>query len=135
MNKKKIIKRVLILIGVSVLAISAVFYIGIKSRLDKFSEEVSSIEINNVDLSSVDDGEYEGEYYVNPNIGAKVRVAVKNGKIKEINFIQHKYGKGKKAENIVYEVIDRQSLNVDAISGATGSSRVILKAIENALVD
>ncbi|MDR0290385.1 MAG: FMN-binding protein [Treponema sp.] len=31
------------------------------------------------------------------------------------------------------EVINRQSLDVDAVSGATGSSKAILKAIEVAL--
>jgi len=34
---------------------------------------------------------------------------------------------------IVDSVIENQSLDVDAISGATYSSKVILKAIENAL--
>ncbi len=37
------------------------------------------------------------------------------------------------AEIITDKVIDTQSLQVDAISGATYSSKTILKAIENAL--
>ena len=40
---------------------------------------------------------------------------------------------GKKAENIVSRIINRQSLDVDVVSGATISSIAIIKAVENAL--
>jgi uncharacterized protein with FMN-binding domain len=43
-------------------------------------------------------------------------------------------GKGKPAEVIPQKVMDAQSLQVDTISGVTSSSKVILKAIEKALV-
>ena len=42
---------------------------------------------------------------------------------------------GEKAEEIIYEVINMQSIDVDTVSGATYSSKVILKAIENALIE
>ena len=38
-----------------------------------------------------------------------------------------------KAEKIVNDVISEQSSEVDAVSGATVSSKCIIKAIENAL--
>jgi uncharacterized protein with FMN-binding domain len=41
---------------------------------------------------------------------------------------------GKKAEAIVPAIIEAQNLTVDVVSGATGSSKAILKAVENALV-
>ena len=44
-----------------------------------------------------------------------------------------KYDKGKPAKAIVPKIVDAQSLEVDAVAGATNSSKVIKKAIENAL--
>jgi len=48
-------------------------------------------------------------------------------------ILEHDNGKGGKAEKIVDDVIKAQSLNVDVVSGATVSSKVILKAGEMAL--
>ena len=42
-------------------------------------------------------------------------------------------GKGSQAEKIVNEVVNKQSLDVDLVSGATISSKVIIKSVENAL--
>lgn len=50
-----------------------------------------------------------------------------------IKIIEHENGLGSKAEKIVDDVISRQSLKVDAVSGASASSKCIIKAIENAL--
>ena len=50
-----------------------------------------------------------------------------------IKIIEHENGSGSKAEKIVDDVISRQSLKVDAASGATVSSKCIIKAVENAL--
>jgi uncharacterized protein with FMN-binding domain len=47
--------------------------------------------------------------------------------------VKHVNGQGKPAEVITEKVIETQSLQVDVVSGATYSSKVILKAIENAL--
>lgn len=50
-----------------------------------------------------------------------------------IKIIEHENGLGSKAEKIVDDVISRQSLKVDAVSGAAASSKCIIKAIEDAL--
>jgi uncharacterized protein with FMN-binding domain len=55
--------------------------------------------------------------------------------IKKIEIVRHLNGQGKPAEVIPDRVIEMQSLDVDIISGATYSSKVILKAIENALIN
>lgn len=39
----------------------------------------------------------------------------------------------KVAETIIDKIIDEQKIDVDAVSGATNSSTVIKKAVENAL--
>lgn len=134
MKRYNKVKKILLLILVVVLVISGGFVLGIRSKLEDFSEEVSSIEVQEIDLSKINDGTYTGEYYVNETVGAIVEVTIKENNITDIKFIEHKYGKGKKAEVITGSVIEEQSLEVDTISGATGSSIVILKAIEDALI-
>lgn len=94
--------------------------------------DTDSIIIENVDLQKVKDGVYEGEYEIFP-VKAAVSIKVKNHKITEIEITKHREGKGEKAETIIEDVIRAQSLDVDTISGATRSSKCILKAIENAL--
>ncbi|MBS4539501.1 FMN-binding protein [Clostridium sp. D2Q-11] len=134
MKRYNKVKKILLLILVVVLVISGGFVLSIRSKLEDFSEEVSSIEVQEIDLSKINDGTYTGKYYVNETVGAIVEVTIKENNITDIIFIEHKYGKGKKAEVITGSVIEEQSLEVDTISGATGSSIVILKAIEDALI-
>lgn len=91
------------------------------------------LQVAYVDLNKVKDGSYIGDCnaYI---IDSKVKVEVKNHKITDISFVEHKYDRGKPAEAILPKVIAKQSLEVDTISGATNSSKVILKSIEKALL-
>ena len=66
-------------------------------------------------------------------IYAKVEVTVQNGEITNINILEHRNERGKTAEVIADSIVDEQKIDVDAISGATNSSTVIKKAVENAL--
>ncbi|EYE89131.1 FMN-binding protein [Fervidicella metallireducens AeB] len=133
MKKKHNIKKILIVFFSIILSITVLFLIGLKVKLNNFSEEINRIKISNVDLSKVKDGIYIGEYYLNEDVGAKVRISVQNKTINSIDILEHKCGLGKKAENIISDVKAEQSLNVDTVTGATGSSKVILKAIERGL--
>lgn len=97
-----------------------------------YQKTVASITYDNVAIGSVADGNYEGEYDAG-YIYAKVSVAVKDGSITDIDLMEHRNERGKPAESITESVTAKQSLDVDAVSGATNSSKVIKKAIENAL--
>lgn len=125
---KKAIKVVLVIAVVIVIAgFAAVSY------LEKNLEALSAMEIADVDLTKIKDGTYTG-YYQSMPVDAKVEVTVENHAIKEIKLLEHGNGQGKAAEAIPQKVVEAQSLKVDSISGATYSSRVILKAIEVALM-
>ena len=50
-----------------------------------------------------------------------------------IEVLKHSHGPGHGAGAIIDRVIAAQSLKVDAVSGASLSSKVMLKAIEKAL--
>jgi uncharacterized protein with FMN-binding domain len=93
---------------------------------------LKDIAIGNPDLSNVADGTYRGKSRVGP-VRVTLDVTIRSGAIKSIDLIQHFNGLGKKAESIIPQVIEKQTLEVDVVSGATGSSKAILKAIETAL--
>lgn len=98
----------------------------------EYKDAVQDIVIKNMDASNVKDGVYEGEWDVG-YIYAKVSVTVKDEKIETIQLLEHRNERGKKAEVIVNRIVDQQKVKVDAVSSATNSSKVIMKAVENAL--
>ena len=96
-------------------------------------KDVKNLTISDIDLSKIADGEYEGSL----NKGRwtnTVRITVKDHKIEKIDVIKDMMAKSddirKKIEN---SVIEKQSLQIDAVSGATLHTKAYLKAIENAL--
>ncbi len=94
--------------------------------------EMPEIEIGDPDFSQVKMGSYEG-YWDGGLVKVRVAVEAEDGRVGRITILLHDCGTGKPAEAIVDSVIDAQSLRVDVVSGATHSSKVILRAIENAL--
>lgn len=123
---------------VAVVSFIILFFGGIycaKHFMDylKYQSIVKEISINNVDLSKVPDGSFTGSFDA-IFVGAEVNVEVQNHKIVDIKLMKHKNEKGEGAEVIPGKVVQAQSLQVDAVSGATSSSKVILKATENALI-
>ncbi|MDF3001396.1 MAG: hypothetical protein K0Q48_1515 [Bacillota bacterium] len=105
-----------------------------KSGLDVmyYKKAVEELTIESIDLNSVKDGTYMGSYDARL-VAATVKVTVEGGKIMDIKLMKHKNERGKAGEAVVDEILKQQSLDVDAVSGATNSSRIIMKAVENAL--
>lgn len=128
MSKIKKIGLISFVIVVLLGALIAYYVIQITDELD----ELSYIEIEDIDFSTMDDGVYYGEYKTTV-VSVIVTVEVLNHAIINITIVDHKNGRGEDAEIIVDSVINAQSLQVDSIAGATYSSKVILLAIENAL--
>ncbi len=127
-------KRVVLGIAGITLLIGLVCLGSYTKEVYDYQQDVKNIVITDVDLSKIADGAYIGEYNVSL-IYAKVEVIVQNGKIEKITLLEHKNERGKSAEKIIGDIIEQQSLDVDAVSGATNSSLVIRKAIENALLE
>ncbi len=92
------------------------------------------LEISTVDLDTASDGEYVGVCQ-NKILFAVVKVKIQDHKITDVEVIEHKESYMEQARQIAERVCDEQSLNVDAISGATLTSDTVKKAIENALED
>ena len=127
-SKKKIISFIILLLLLIGLICGAVYL----KKVADYKRAVGETTIGEIDIADVSDEIYIGEYDVN-FIYAKVEVTVEDGEIVSINILEHRHERGKAAEKIIEKIIEEQKIDVDAVSGATNSSTVIKKAVENAL--
>ena len=127
-STKKMISFIILLLLLIGLICGAVYL----KKVADYKRAVGETTIGEIDIADVSDGIYIGEYDVN-FIYAKVEVTVEDGEIVSINILEHRHERGKAAETVIEKIIDEQKIDVDAISGATNSSTVIKKAVENAL--
>lgn len=126
---KKIIKGGMVVL----LLIMPAIYLFLILPNQRALETVRNIEIENVNLEEIDDGLYKGEFTYS-SFTYIVEVKVESHKISNINIINNRDTKySKNAEEVVTRVIQKQALDVDVISGASTTSKALLKAIENAL--
>lgn len=95
------------------------------------------ININDINISSdYKDGVYKGTGYgYGPDL--KVLVSIKDGVIDEISIVSHNEV-GEKFykpafDYIPKKIIDKQTYDIDAVSGSTYSSKGIIEAVEDAL--
>ena len=66
-------------------------------------------------------------------VKVSVEVTVKNHRITDICLLRHENGKGYIAESMMPEMIEKNTSEVDTVSGATMSSKTIKAALRNAL--
>ena len=128
LSRKRILSFTAMFLFLIVLISTAAY---LKSVAD-YKRAVKETTFSNLDISDVSDGVYVGEYDVD-FIYAKVEVTVQNGVITNIDILEHKNGRGNSAEVVIDRIMKEQKIEVDAVSGATNSSTVIKKAVENAL--
>jgi len=122
----KILLTILVIIGILTGAFIFFLYYG--------KSETLNLTINGIDLSKVTDGLYKGSYNKG-RFSYKVEVTVKDSRIESIKIISEpSFFSAQELDNtIIGRVLQQQSLKVDAVTGATATSKALLKAIENAL--
>ena len=125
-------KKTVLFVIVFLLLVGFVLGILYLKSVADYKQAVRETTFEDIIISDIPDGVYVGEYDVD-FIYAKVEVTVQNGEITNINILEHRHERGKTAEVITDSIVDEQKIDVDAISGATNSSTVIKKAVENAL--
>ncbi|MCI9423074.1 MAG: FMN-binding protein [Dorea sp.] len=126
-------KRIILFTAILLFLIGLIFTAAYLKSVADYKKAVKETIFSNLDISDVPDGVYVGEYDVD-FIYAKVEVTVQNRVITNIDILEHKNGRGSPAEIVVDRIIEEQKIDVDAVSGATNSSIVIKKAVENALM-
>ncbi len=101
-------------------------------------EQVQSLDVFDIDLSAVPDGVHPGSFSYGTGeypVSVAVEVAVSHGRITEIVTTENEDREHpQSAEAVLPRIIEAQSLDVQAVSGATTTSKALLKAVENALV-
>lgn len=126
-------KRIIIGLGSLVLVIGACILLRYLKIVSDYKDEIKNMTFQDNGAETFKDGDYIGECDVNL-IYAKVRVTVANEKITDIEILKHKNERGAQAEIVTNQIIKEQKIDVDTVSGATNSSQVIKKAVENALM-
>lgn len=102
---------------------------GANRRAEKPSDNQALL-----DFTSIPDGLYRGMFTYGA-FNFIVDVTAANGKVTAIKIIQNRGNQqSKNAEVVLTRIIEAQSLDVDAVSGATATSRALTKAVEGALM-
>ena len=79
------------------------------------------------------DGAYQGQAEHFPG-RARVEIVIQGGRLTQVRLLEHRYGLGGQAGLLIPDrIVKVQSTDVDAVSGATGSSIIIMQAVQNAL--
>ena len=125
-------RKLIFIVAAAIIIVGGAFTAKYFSDLPTYRQAIEAITIGDVDLSQIPDDTYTGSEDT-IWVGATVEVTVNNHRITEIKLDQ-RHGQGIDAEIIPDQVIEAQSLQIDVVSGSTSSSKVILKAIEKALL-
>jgi len=131
---KKLSQRTKLVLCGALLALVVAFGFGLDYlfTLRAYRRDIAAIQVRHVDLSAIADGEYYGDCDVD-FVRAQVRVVVKDNQIIELEMIEHYNDRGAAANEIPNRILQQQRIDVDAVSGATASSKVIQEAVYNAL--
>ena len=108
-------------------------------------QEIAALEIGTINFSNLKDGTYTGSYAGTKSSmrDATVEVTILQGEITSMRITKGavdengtavQLSDGKTVDDLFQRVVEDQSLQVDAISGATLTSKAHLKALENALL-
>lgn len=123
-------KTIVKILGSILLIIILVFGGGIFYLTRGLNEDVK---LNGIDLSNLNDGTYKGIY----NAGRwtnELLITIREGKITEIEIEDDvTFALPGVSNKLFNKVITSQNTLVDAVSGATVTSKAYLKSIENAL--
>lgn len=130
---KRTKKRTIVYIATAVILIILMYFAFYLKSVSDYKQAVGNITFQNIDVTNIADGTYIGECNVE-FIYAKVEVIVQDGVITNIEIREHKNERGQAAEAVIDKIVTEQKIEVDAISGATNSSTVLKKAVENALL-
>jgi len=97
-------------------------------------DSIGGMEIKEVKVRPLKDGTYKGTFSGNGGF-YNVNVEIEGPKIISIDYYTDvKSNYNRFADATIKRIIEKQSPNVDAITGATTTSKCIMKAVEDALI-
>ena len=127
-QKFKVNRKIVILSGL------IIGFLLTMSSVMQYSQLVHyrSLPVNEINLSNIDDGEYIGK--ANYGFEYEVKVHIKNHNIDNIEIVKNRDSfYARLAEGIKHKIIREQKVNIDAVTGATTTSKILMKAVETAV--
>ncbi len=121
----------MLVLGIFLVLIIA-FGVAFFFRARQMVKHIESVKIRDVDLTQIADGVYTGEFG-DFLVDVELEVTVKEHQIKKIDITKQRAGPGYEAIETIDRIIEAQSPKVDVVTGATGSSRSIMIAVQTAL--
>ena len=120
-----------------ILVVLCVFILLIIAALIAITNGLSAgqnVALNGIDLSSISDGDYTGTYKQGRWTNT-ISVHVKNHVITGIDIVKDVLAAGitNCSDEVFRRVMEKQNTQIDAVSGATVTTKAYLKAIEDAL--
>jgi len=135
-KKRRPLRTALIVLG-AIVALLIVVSAAALAITEGERREGRNLPIGDVDFSAVPDGTYRGSY-AGGRYGWRaneVEVAVSGGKVTQIEVVSSASAPVPEVTDPLFDsVIAAQSLQVDAVSGASITSKAFLKSVEDALV-
>ena len=122
MKKFTLVLAVLILSG----------FIGFQIFSASIRKSLASLENAAINMNNIADGVYSGHSELGP-VSVDVEVHVTDRKLSKVDLVRHVCGLGRPAEAITEKMVEQNTFDVDAVSGATVSSEVIKNAVNKAL--
>lgn len=137
-------KRLGWLIPVGIVVIIALFGLVVFAMDAPARQEIAEMPIGEVRFTNLQDGVYTGTYFGTKNElrDVALEVTVQDGSVECVRILRGaldsegnpaELNGGITAQDFLQTALDAQSLQVDAVSGATLTSKTLLKALENAL--
>jgi len=106
-----------------------------KTGISHTIEQIKNIEIAHIESETLSEGDYIGEFPFTERFLYKVKVTIKSGMIADIevleNGTENEYAK--KGLAVIPRMLQKQSPKVDVVSGATVTSKALMKCVEKAL--
>lgn len=128
---KAYLKRRTVLLGVIAFVVVA---LGLMISNKVMLENVRNMPIKNVELTSLKDGTYYGEekaghytYKVKVTVEGHMIVAIEDLDSRTSPYVEY-------ARGVFRKILKEQKVDIDAVSGATTTSKAFMKAVENALL-
>jgi len=139
-RKRKLWRIPVIILALLVAFALAGFFLDAPSR-----QEAASLTFGEIDFSRLQDGTFRGSYRGTKGSlrDATVEIVVEDGDVTEIRVLSGavdengallELAEGKSIRDLFDAVLQNESLQVDAISGATLTCNAHLKALESALL-
>ncbi len=131
-------KGLTIFLGI-IIVIVVIAVVGILSFNKQYKELLEEVDIEyaaieKIDMSQIEDGEYCYRFGKIP-VFANVKVIIDDHKIVSITMSEQSSGPGYEALETIDRILLKQETKVDAVTGATTSSKVIMIATYKALME